>query len=878
MVAPEFSWLAPRRLLVRRAAIAELGAEAFGPELHPMLAAEAVSAALRERLGSTVGASHIAARAALQGALGEVAAVYCEQQLPALLERGATLLSAGLREDPAATLKRLAGAFRLGSWADSASGQTTALLLLGAQLENPALDESGYLIDSRVIAPRARAAAYRANLERWLAGQVPVADLALTLPALLRAPAESSPGSLDGQIGFVLDHWSPYLSNGLLDGLLRVRDLTREEVPRYFGPGPSEGPGHATPEGAGEATPVFGGAPGGVEAPSESFSEDRPWMAECVLVAKQTRVWLDQLGRARGEEITRLDQIPDDELAKLAGRGFTGLWLIGIWERSVASRDIKRRMGNPEAEASAYSLKGYRIAAELGGDEAWETLRDRAKAHGIRLAADMVPNHVGLDADWVAEHPDWFVQTESPPYPNYTFRGPNLSGDDRVEIRIEDGYWDRSDAAVVFERTDPATGQRRYLYHGNDGTQMPWNDTAQIDFLHAEARQAVSDTILEVARRFPIIRFDAAMTLARQHVQRLWHPKPGDGGAIASRSRYALSPDEFDAAMPNEFWREVVERVRDEAPDTLLLAEAFWMLEGYFVRSLGMHRVYNSAFMHMLRDEDNAGYRRAIRETLAYSPDVLERYVNFLNNPDEETAVEQFGKSDKYFGICTLLATLPGTPMFGHGQVEGFAEKYGMEYRRAYRDEVEDAGFVAWHEQVIFPLLRRRHLFAGCEAFALYDFVEDGATHEDVFAYSNRSGGERSLVLYNNAHSAVAGTLRVAVPHNVGTAEEPELATGTLTTALQLRDDADVFYGFRELRDGLWYLRSGAELARAGLRWSLAGYGCAVLLDFTEYVDHDGRWARLRQHFGDSGVLDLAAAQRDLEPAPQPVPGRGPAV
>ena len=32
-------------------------------------------------------------------------------------------------------------------------------------------------------------------------------------------------------------------------------------------------------------------------------------------------------------------------------------------------------------------------------------------------------------------------------------------------------------------------------------------------------------------------------------------------------------------------------------PDTLLLAEAFWLMEGYFVRTLGMHRVYNSAWL-----------------------------------------------------------------------------------------------------------------------------------------------------------------------------------------------------------------------------------------------------------------------------------------
>ena len=55
-----------------------------------------------------------------------------------------------------------------------------------------------------------------------------------------------------------------------------------------------------------------------------------------------------------------------------------------------------------------------------------------------------------------------------------------------------------------------------------------------------------------------------------------------------------MTQAEFDAAMPTEFWREVVDRVAVEVPDTLLLAEAFWLLEGYFVRTLGMHRVYNS--------------------------------------------------------------------------------------------------------------------------------------------------------------------------------------------------------------------------------------------------------------------------------------------
>ena len=107
-----------------------------------------------------------------------------------------------------------------------------------------------------------------------------------------------------------------------------------------------------------------------------------------------------------------------------------------------------------------------------------------------------------------------------------------------------------------------------------------------------------------------------------------------------------------------------------------------------------MHRVYNSAFMNMLKMEENAKYRSVIKNVLEFDPRMLQRFVNFMNNPDEQTAIAQFGSDDKYFGTCILMCTLPGLPMFGHGQVEGFAEKYGMEYRRAYWDEQPDGNLV----------------------------------------------------------------------------------------------------------------------------------------------------------------------------------------
>ena len=813
-----------------------------------------------------------AAHAALQAALTHLLGLYADHQQPGIL--ASVLADAAsdprtLAEAPTASLREVASAFDTAAFSTEPEGTAATLLLVTALLDNDALAPQHDLLNAPCLRPPAQARRLVAELERRLADAPMFTPLGASLPALLRAPAVASPGSLDGQLAFVLESWDGVLTDPLRRQLLRARDVVAEtEGARFDGPGPAPvldfgepdpapGPGGAGPDNAGD------GPAGGAR-----FSDDVAWMPNLVLAARQALVWLDQLSRQYGRAITTLDQVPVEELDELAGRGFTGLWLIGLWERSPASAAIKRRMGNPEAEPSAYALWDYAIADRLGGEDAYRELHAKAAARGIRLAADMVPNHVGLDSRWVQEHPEWFVQTDQAPFGGYTFEGPDLSSNPDVEIRLEDGYWNQTDAAVVFQRVDHRTGEARYLYHGNDGTQMPWNDTAQLDYLNPEVREAVIQTILGVARRASVIRFDAAMTLARKHVQRLWHPAPGRGGAIPSRAERATSPEAFDEAMPREFWREVVQRVRAEVPDTLLLAEAFWMMEGYFVRDLGMHRVYNSAFMHMLRDEDNAGYRQSIKNVLEYSPAILERFVNFMNNPDEETAVEQFGKGDKYFGICTLLATLPGLPMFGHGQIEGFTEKYGMEFARAYADESADEGFVAHHERVIFPLLHRRATFSGVEHFALFDLVdEEGRTDENVFAFTNRGDdGTPALVLYNNAATATSGRLKLSTAINVADADAdaPTRERRELAAALGLRADGGVLYSLHDARSGLWFLRAGADLHRDGLGVSLDGYGCQTFLNFREIVDHDGSWSELRAELAGRGVSNLDAARTEL--------------
>jgi hypothetical protein len=59
-----------------------------------------------------------------------------------------------------------------------------------------------------------------------------------------------------------------------------------------------------------------------------------------------------------------------------------------------------------------------------------------------------------------------------------------------------------------------------------------------LNLLNPEVRESLIQTIMHVARKTPIIRFDAAMTLAKKHYQSLWFPQPGTGGAIPSRSDF----------------------------------------------------------------------------------------------------------------------------------------------------------------------------------------------------------------------------------------------------------------------------------------------------------------------------------------------------
>ena len=409
------------------------------------------------------------------------------------------------------------------------------MMLLWLANANPAFKPFSELFTDQSLAAVTRYQQITTGLREFFSTRPALGPKKQNLIDMLRAPALASPDSLSGQLAYIIEHWAELIGDALSKLLLAIDVLKEEDIAiwmRFNPPGANTARRGNFPW----SMPEGGSAVLRGNSPGNRAFQPGPGMDAYHRAHRQEHLRLvGAASRYYGRHIYRLDQIPDEELRRMAGHGINSLWLIGVWERSSASQTIKQLCGNHDAVASAYSLYGYDIAADLGGEAAYRNLRDRAFAHGVRLASDMVPDHMGIDSSWVIEHPEWFMSRPDSPYPAYRFEGPDLSRDGRVEIKIEDHYYEQSDAAVVFRRRDKWTGDTRYVYHGNDGTSFPWNDTAQLDYLNPGTREQVIQTILHVARLFSIIRFDAAMTLAKRHFQRLWFPIPGTGGAIPSR-------------------------------------------------------------------------------------------------------------------------------------------------------------------------------------------------------------------------------------------------------------------------------------------------------------------------------------------------------
>ena len=164
--------------------------------------------------------------------------------------------------------------------------------------------------------------------------------------------------------------------------------------------------------------------------------------------------------------------------------------------------------------------------------------------------------------------------------------------------------------------------------------------------------------------------------------------------------------------------------------------------------------------------------------------------------------------------------------------------------------------------------MKRRHHFSDVKNFLLYDFFSpEGYVNENVFAYSNRSGDERSLIIYHNKYESARGWVRSSVAYSSKTAEGDErtLIQKDLGEGLGLHDDHAYFCIFRDNVTGLEYIRNSKELCGKGLYVELGAYKYHVFIDFREVRDNQWyHYARIANDLNGRGVPSIEETLKEM--------------
>ncbi len=341
------------------------------------------------------------------------------------------------------------------------------------------------------------------------------------------------------------------------------------------------------------------------------------------------QIFIRRLSEKYGQPLT-LATVPTEEWQTIARLGLDCVWLMGVWQRSQASRqealhtEFLRELYNAtlpgwtdaDVGGSPYAIAGYTLDSALGAPGDLARIKGQLNKMGIRLILDFVPNHLARDHAWTHSHPEWFV------------RG------------------GQNDVRAHPERFFSPDGNL-YLAHGRDPYFPPWTDTVQVNFFSSEARQALINELLRITEVADGVRCDMAMLALNSVFQRIW-------GDIVK-----------GPPLEHEFWAEAIPRIKQKQPDFLFLAEAYWGLEPELLK-LGFDFTYDKTFY----DQLCAGAPRDIRTCLEKDSSYMNHQVHFIENHDEPRAIATLGW-EKSLAAAIIMMTIPGMRLFHDGQLDG---------------------------------------------------------------------------------------------------------------------------------------------------------------------------------------------------------------
>jgi hypothetical protein len=481
------------------------------------------------------------------------------------------------------------------------------------------------------------------------------------------------------------------------------------------------------------------------------------WPRYPVIFEINTWVWLDELGRKYGRPVD-LATVPKQEWDALAARGFDAVWFMGVWERSPAGIEISMRntglledfrralpdFSAPDNVGSPYCVRRYVVDEHIGGPNGLAAARSMLRERGLRLILDFVPNHVAPDHPWVGEHPEYFVQG---------------SADDA-----------RNDPASFVEAGGTVFAR------GRDPYFPAWPDVLQLNAFQPGLRQAVVETISEIAGQCDGIRCDMAMLMLNAIVERTWGARAG-------------------SKPPDEYWATTIAAIKDRHPEFRFLAEAYWDLE-WELQQQGFDYCYDKK----LYDRMEHGDAESVRQHLLADASYQDRLVRFIENHDEPRAAATFS-GDKGRAAAVAILTLPGARLLHEGQLEGRKVRLPIFMGRRPAEPL-DQDLAAFYGCLLKATNRdvfRNGAWRLCERSGW----PDNQSFLNLLAWCWVKGDERYLVVIN--YGPLAAQARVRVPWD----------------ELRRRQ-----WRLKDVLTGSSYDRDGDEMRDAGMFVDLAPWQC----------------------------------------------------
>ncbi|NTW49417.1 MAG: alpha-amylase [Chlorobiales bacterium] len=409
-----------------------------------------------------------------------------------------------------------------------------------------------------------------------------------------------------------------------------------------------------------------------------------------------TRVWLRELSQ-KAQKPINLANIPLSEFYKWRDLNFNAIWLMGVWTQSPKGRQLALENADYRSEyssvlpdwtpddvaSSPYSIVNYQVSKDLGGESGLEKFRTQLAEYEIKLILDFVPNHTAQDHPWVETSPDFYIRVPA-----------------EVYKQAPGNYY------------SPKEGL--YLTCGRDPFFPPWIDTLQLNYANPDLHNAMIDNLKKIASQCDGVRCDMAILELKEVYNQIWQSLSGE--------------------MTAEFWDRAISEIKQQYPQFLFIAEAYWNKE-WELQKLGFDFTYDKRFYDWLC----IGDIQTLKGHLSSEWSFQEKLIRFIENHDEPRAAAVLQKNHKVAALVTL--TGPGARLVHEGQIEGAQIKQPIRLLRQQQEPV-DPYVQAFYERVL-RIMRQTPITRG--SFHLIDL--EGENTFQVIGFERRNGVKSRLLI-----------------------------------------------------------------------------------------------------------------------------------